>query len=414
MHIVFVALEPPYPPDDGGRIRTWNLLSAASREHQVTLLAFARREADELGCEPLRQVCCEVHLVPWPKVGRPTPAERARLLARRLPVASRVTQSPEMSGALRRLLQTQAVDLVHIDHLLLTPFVRDLDRCAKVMNHSDVEETQQRRLLWNDSQRFSAYWWLKWLEHLLWRSFEIRSLAWFHTHLAVSEKDASHFRRHARGIPVVLVPNGVDTGSFQPSTRTGTAPVLVYVGRMDYRPNVDAVLWFCHRILPSIVSAIPEARLLVVGRDPPEEVRRLATAGPVTVTGTVADVRTYYQQAAVAVVPLRAGGGTRLKILEAMAAGVPVVSTTIGCEGLDVLPGRDLLVADQAQAFAARTVQLLNDEQARAALARSARELVVRHYAWSRVAERLLEAYELAKRVHSRMRGERPPGAALT
>ncbi len=412
MRVVYLALQAPYPPNDGGRIRTWNLLQAAGRAHDVTFLAFARRDTGDSDLEQLRAICRDVRVVPWPEVPQPTLSERARLLSQRMPMAARLARSSDMDRALASALQARDVDLIHVDHLYLAPYAC-VCACARIMNHSDVEAAQQRRLLWTDSKRFSAYWWLKWQEHLLWRSFEIRSLSWFDAHIAVSGKDASYFRRHARGLPVHVVPNGVDVAGIRFSPATRRAHVLLFVGRMDYGPNVDAVLWFCRQVFPSISSAVPDTRLLIVGRDPPDEVLRLGNDGRVTVTGTVADVQPYYREAAVAVAPLRAGGGTRLKILEAMAAGVPVISTSVGCEGLDVAPGRHLLVADSAQAFAAQTIHLLNNAPERERLASSARSLVEREFTWTGAGESLLSAYRLAYERHSKGRRPRAPRAVV-
>lgn len=396
MRVIFLALEPPYPANDGGRIRTYNLLSAAARDHAVTFVSFQPAGADENQYRPIRDLCCAFHLLPRPMVGRPTSTERMRLLTARLPVASRLYDSAAMLCLLEKLTEAEPYDLVHIDHLFLARYANQFSGQARVLNHSDVEVRQQRRLLRNDRQRFTAYWALKWLEHLMWRSFETRCLAWFHAHLAVSDTEAAYFRRYAGDVPVVVVPNGVDTSRIQPNRRPADRPMMLYTGRMDYRPNSDAAVWFCRSILPAILAEVPDAHLMVVGREPADEVRALAALPAVTVTGTVPDVRPYYEQAAVAVVPLRAGGGTRLKILEAMAAGVPVVSTSIGCEGLDVEPGRHLLVADDEQGFARETIRLLKDAPTGRALSARARELAVARYDWESVGQRLLSAYQLA------------------
>jgi len=166
----------------------------------------------------------------------------------------------------------------------------------------------------------------------------------------------------------------------------------LFIGNMEYRPNIDAVLYFCEQILPLIKTEIPQAELYIVGLNPGPEV--LALAGPgVYVTGPVADVRPYYSQCAACIVPLRAGGGTRLKILESMSLGRPVVSTSIGCEGLDVQNGEHLFIADTPQDFASKVLQLLGDENTRNHIVRRGRELVEQQYDWDVLARQLLTSY---------------------
>jgi glycosyltransferase involved in cell wall biosynthesis len=167
----------------------------------------------------------------------------------------------------------------------------------------------------------------------------------------------------------------------------------MFIGNMGYPPCVDAVLYFCSEILPLIRQAIEPIELWIVGADPRPEVLRL-NGSDVRVTGRVEDVVPYYQQSTVCVVPLRAGGGTRLKILEAMALGRPVVSTTIGCEGLDVVDGEHLYIADTPEEFAEKTVRLLRNRQSYQHIRANGRQLVEARYSWDRIAERLMDVYE--------------------
>jgi glycosyltransferase involved in cell wall biosynthesis len=184
--------------------------------------------------------------------------------------------------------------------------------------------------------------------------------------------------------------------SGQPPEPPPSKPVVLYTGSMDYPPNADAVTWFARAIWPAIQGQHPAARFLIVGRNPGSEVQALTTIPGISVTGTVPDVRPYFEQAKVYVVPLRSGSGTRLKILEAMAMGLPIVSTTLGFEGLDVRPGRDLLVADEPASFASAVVGLLADREARARLGIEARQTAEQRYSWDAVVRQQERAYELA------------------
>ncbi|MBI3287335.1 MAG: glycosyltransferase, partial [Chloroflexi bacterium] len=168
---------------------------------------------------------------------------------------------------------------------------------------------------------------------------------------------------------------------------------LVFTGKMDFRPNVDGVLWFFERVWPRVREQLPEARFVVVGRNPSPRLRALRVDPRAVVTGTVPDVRPYLRQAQLYVVPLRMGGGTRLKVLEAMAMGKPIVSTSLGCEGIDLIPGRELIVADRAEDFSQWVIDLWQDEWRRRELARRARQLVEERYDWRGIAPRLEAAY---------------------
>lgn len=408
MNILFVAQELPYPLNDGGRIRTYSLIKHLAQEHAVTLVAFETDQTDPGARGPLQELCEAIHILPLPDVDRPSLAERLRDLVRRCPTAMRDYQSQEMSNCLEGLIRHGSFDVLHVDQIYLAPYARRVTGVPRVMNHNDVEARLQRRLLLRDYSWSNLYWYLRWLEHWQWRSFETNCLKWFEAHFAVSEGDAAYFRRHAGDVPVTVVPNGVDIQYFQPEPRVDAGPVMMYVGSMDYQANIDAVLWFCEHVLPLVSAAIPEVCFQVVGRDPPAQIRQLGDSPAIDVTGTVPDVRPYYRQARVLVVPLRIGGGTRLKILEAMAMGVPIVSTSVGCEGLDLVAGRDLYVADDPQELADKAIRLLRDRETRQQMVRSGREIVELKYAWDAVGGELLRTYQIAA---ERKRGNSTRGA---
>ena len=239
------------------------------------------------------------------------------------------------------------------------------------------------------------------------RRYEARVCRAFDRVVAVSPADAQALQRLVPGLEVTVVLNGVDTECYNDQflmtndqARIGHWDLvighwsLVFTGKMDFRPNVDAVLWFCQEILPSIRRERPSVRFTIVGRDPHPRVLALARDPQVTVTGYVEDVRPYIAGAAVYVVPLRMGGGTRLKVLEAMAMGQAIVSTTLGCEGVVLTPGREAALADTAQEFAWRVVELLGDEGRRRSMGQQARRLVEARYDWRAIVPRLEQVYE--------------------
>jgi glycosyltransferase involved in cell wall biosynthesis len=228
------------------------------------------------------------------------------------------------------------------------------------------------------------------------RRFEGQVLRRFDHILAVSETDRETLVRLyplARALPISVIPTGVDTEYFVPAGHAVAGPPnLVFTGSMDWLPNVDGVRFFCRDILPSIREVAPDTTFTIVGRSPTADVRRLGDEPGVEVTGRVDDIRPFLDRATVYVVPLRIGGGTRLKIFEAMSAGKAVVSTTIGAEGLPVENGRHVLLADTPETFAATVVDLVRDAAARHELERNARALVTERYDWSAAATHLERA----------------------
>jgi glycosyltransferase involved in cell wall biosynthesis len=225
--------------------------------------------------------------------------------------------------------------------------------------------------------------------------YEGQALQRFDALLAVSDTDRETFTRLYPGMqrgPIHVVRTGVDTEYFSPDSSSEGGADLVFTGSMDWLPNEDGMVWFCREVLPLVRRQVPAVRLSIVGRAPTPAVVRLAADAGVHVTGRVDDVRPYMRAAALYVVPLRIGGGTRLKIFEAMAMGQAVVSTTVGAEGLAVTHGRDVLLADGAPDFARAIVQLLSNIDQRRQLGRAARALVVEHFDWSTVARDLESA----------------------
>ncbi|MEQ1793471.1 MAG: glycosyltransferase, partial [Nitrospira sp.] len=220
----------------------------------------------------------------------------------------------------------------------------------------------------------------------------------------VSQPDEKTLLERVPGLRTAIVPNGVDVEYFTP-THGKDAPALIYTGGMNMFANRDAVMFFLDEIWPLIRKQVPDVRFFAVGQDPPKELLDMAVRDPqITVTGYVTDVRPLVSEASVYVVPLRVGGGTRLKVLDAMAMGKAMVSTSIGCEGLAVHPDEHLLVADTPEQFANKTVLLLGDKNCRLALGRAARELVERRYSWRTIGGQLLDAYRIAIEQRGRKR----------
>ncbi|MCX2726416.1 glycosyltransferase family 4 protein [Thermomicrobium sp. 4228-Ro] len=395
MRILVISPLLPIPPYTGGALRIAYLVRALAREHEVTLVAAAPRgTAIGRACEALAPVTVKVVRAGWVP-GEP-PSWSKRWLQVRSLFTRQSAQYWTFTRALQRAVQPEDLavyDVVQVEYsvLGLLPIAEQL---PLVLDAHNVEY----RVLLRTAAHVSPWrrTWLRWEARRLRRDEET---AWRHATfcLATSQVDAEEIARTSQR-PVVVVPNGVDVDRFPfPDVDSAEPDHVVFVGTYRYFPNVDAVHWFVREIWPRIRAARPAARCSLVGMDPPASVCSLADVPGVDVVGTVPDVQPWLARATVVVVPLRSGSGTRLKILEAFAAGRPVVSTRIGAEGLAVEHGIHLLLADDPVSFAEAVIQLLADREQRWSLARAARELVEREYAWPRVGEKLLAVYrELA------------------
>lgn len=394
------------PLDKGGKLRTWHLMRHLARRHAITYLSFADPDENSVHLDGMRQVA--EHVV---TVLRSDPAKGsvqfyadvARYVLHPVPYAVAKYHSREYANHLRALLQEEIFDLVVAD--FLPPVVNMPDRlpCPSVLFTHNVEAEIWRRHFETARQPLKRA-----LLHGQWSrmlAFEHKALDHFDLVLTVSEKDRETFQKlyPSPDRRYYVVPTGVDTEYFSPGLpgpetqhRGGShvAPAhiarddrrLVFTGSMDWLPNEDGMLHFCHEILPLIRREEPDVTLSIVGRAPTPAIMRLGDMPGVEVTGRVDDVRPYIEQSSVYVVPLRIGGGTRLKIFEAMSMGRAVVSTTIGAEGLPVTPGRDIAIADSPAAFGQAVVQLLRDDVERRRLEDAARRLVVERYDWAVVA----------------------------
>jgi polysaccharide biosynthesis protein PslH len=388
MRILWLNANLLLPLDKGGKIRTWHLMRHLARRHEVTYLTFAGDVEAEAHRPAMREVCSELVNVPWRDAAKGSLrfyAGVASHLVDPLPYAVAKYRSAAYRRALDAQLEQGSFDRIVCDFLVPAVNLRGTLPCPSILFTHNVEAEIWRRHAENARGLLS-----KGLYARQWRRmlrFEGRTLGRFDRILAVSDADAETFRQLYASqvrVPIDVVPTGVDTSYFTPTPEAFLRPKhLAFVGSMDWMPNEDAVLFFCREILPRIRRVEPDVTLSIVGRSPTPAVRRLAQEAGVDVTGTVDDVRQHLGTACATIVPLRVGGGTRLKIFEAMAAGKAVVSTTIGAEGLPTESGRHLLIGDGAEAFAGAVLQVLRDPDLRRRLEREARTLVTRHYDWA-------------------------------
>lgn len=387
MRVLWVKMGGLWPLNTGGRQRTFQILSELSQRHRVTVVT-----TDGPGDDPDRLAreldrCERVVSIPYsvPKV----PSGRfVRALARswlsRYPVDLWKWRVAAVSRFVNARLSAGDVDVVVADFLFAMPNMPAARRVPLVFFAHNVEH-----LIWQRLCEVEPRLWRRLLLAIEWRKLrrcEFAACRHADLTLAVSPEDRDRLAAGAPGARVVAVPTGVDTSFFRPAGTPEVPGRLVFSGSMDWYPNEDAVVYFTQTILPLIRLARPDVSFTIVGRNPSAAVRALADVPGVHVTGTIDDVRPDIDAAALYIVPLRVGGGTRLKIFEALAMAKAVLSTTIGAEGLGLVPGAHVAIADDPDAFAQQAIALLNDPAGRLRLGAEGRRLVEERYGWSQVA----------------------------
>lgn len=393
MHILWVKTELLHPVDKGGRIRSYHMLRALRKRHHITYLALTTDRVEPLAVAQATEYCHRLIQVPFREAPRRSPRfwlELLSNLASPLPYAIAKYRSPAMRHEIERVVRDSSPDLLVCDFLAPSQNVPDNLPLRTVLFQHNVEAAIWARHASVQANPVArAYFRSQWRRM---ESLESRECRRFDHVVAVSAADAMAMTRDYGVASVSDVPTGVDTEFFRPSGTITREPFdLVFTGSMDWMPNEDGIRWFIESVLPRIHQRLPQVTLTVVGRNPPSAIRLLAERDArVRITGTVPDVRPFLERAAMSIVPLRVGGGTRLKIFEAMAMERPVVSTTIGAEGLDVENGRHVVLADEANAFADAVVGLLSDPARAGSLGQAGAAHVREHYGWERAAEAFL------------------------
>jgi len=425
MKILFVVPDCPYPPDKGTALRNFHLIKGLAARHEIHLLGFSHGEKEPVWPAELRRYCQRIEFVPAPT--RTTWRRLMTILFSPLPDMAWRLPSLAMEEKLRLLLALENYDLVQIEgielgrYLLLikghlpgdqglTVSSGDRSHVASgryrvVFDDHNAEYLLQKRAFEID-RHYPRKWIRAFYSLVQWQKLRrYEQLVCRHADqvVAVSEADRVALQSLSPGLEVAVVPNGVDCEKFSPALASQTLPPLptdtrrlaslVFTGTMDFRPNIDAVTWFCSEVLPLIQRELFHVHVCIVGKSPAAEVRALADNPAVTVTGYVEDIRPYVLGSKIYIVPLRMGSGTKLKVLQAMAMGIPVVSTSLGIEGIRVTPGEEILVGDTPEEFARQVIALLNDEGKRTAMARRAREVVVQQYDWQQLIPRLEAVY---------------------
>ena len=389
------------PLDKGGKLRTWHVMRHLAKRHEITWLSYADPGGNQADVTGMAEVAAHVHTVPRRSAAKGTPRfmiEAASHLCHPLPYAVGAYASHAYRQRVSRLLEEGGFDLVVCDFLPPVASLPARVPCPAVLFTHNVEAE-----IWRRHMETAVSWWKRALMRQQWRRmlrFERAAVRRFDVVLAVSETDSGTLRQLYGPLrrSVHVIPTGVDTTYFAPQATAERPSHLVFTGSMDWLPNEDGMLFFVRDVLPLIREQEPAVTLSIIGRAPTPAVARLAADAGIEVTGRVDDVRPHVAAGAVYIVPLRIGGGTRLKIFEAMAMGKAVVSTTIGAEGLPVRDGEHVRIADEPRAFADAVLHLVRDRGERARIGAAARQLVAGHYDWSAAAREFERALDYAVR----------------
>ncbi|CAL95886.1 TIGR03087 family PEP-CTERM/XrtA system glycosyltransferase [Azoarcus olearius] len=384
MKILYVCHRFPFPPKRGGKIRPFNMIRHLSQQHQVTVCSLARSEAEAEEGRGIAPHCAGYEM------GRVSnPVQVIRMVARLptpVPSSMGFFYSPDLARRIKALIAREAFDLIFVHCSSVAQYVADVRGIPKILDFGDM-----------DSQKWLEYVHYKpfplkfgyWLEGIKMEREEKRLAARFDLCTATTRAEWETLEAYGTGVSTDWFPNGVDAEYFKPDGGGYDEDTISFIGRMDYYPNQEAMFRFCDTVWPLLRERRPGMKLLIVGADPSPAVAKLGELPGVTVTGSVPDVRPYVLRSAAMVAPLAIARGTQNKILEAMAMGVPVISSRIAAGGVDALEGEHLLVADTPVEYAEAILRVLQAPAERERLARAGRARMLSHHAWPRSMERL-------------------------
>ncbi len=395
MRILQLSGQFPYPPVEGGKIAIFNLIRYLSlRGHKIVLLSIVSPQKEGIGrnvqalkkwCDP-RIVYHRTETNLWGLFVN---------LFFGIPYTISKYHSSKVKDALRQILSKEKFDIIHIESLHLAyygEFIKHEFELPVVLREQNVQATIMERYYQNESNPLIMLY-----AYLQWRKvyrYEAKVCEIFDRCLMITREDKERIERMNPKVKTCLTPAGVDTSYFHPLKIKEEPGSLIFVGDLKWLPNVDGMFWFYNRIWPRMKKTFPQIKSYVVGRRPPQKIRKLSEKDQnIIVTGFVKDVRPYVAKCSVYIVPLRIGGGMRLKILEAMAMERPVVATSVGAEGIMATHGENIIIADSEADFAEWVIELLKDTNLRRRLAHGGKRLVEQEYRWESIVEKLEKEY---------------------
>lgn len=390
VRILVLTSRLPYPPYRGDKLKIYNLIRQLSRNHEITLLSFIQDRSEERWIPELKRYCRKVEVVHLPAAASLWNCVKA--IPKKIPFQVAYFESQEMVRKLGEIEASVRPDILHTHLIRMARYTAGLPRSGRVLDLTDAVSLYLERFMKterNPVKRTALR-----IEFGRMLRFE-PVIARFDRALVCSSVDREALNRNVPDARISIMENGVDLDQFGGPGGGGTAEPyrIIYTGNMSYYPNADGAQFLVKEILPAIKKVVPEATVYLVGQNPPRSVRALAGDG-VVVTGFVPDIRAEYLKSAVAVSPVRFGAGTLNKILEPIALGIPVVTTSTGVAGLGLNPGEDILVADDSEGFARHVAALLTNPPLRASLTAGATEKVRSRFGWDQIARTLENVYE--------------------
>lgn len=389
MNLLLLTPQLPYPPHQGTSLRNFHIIRGLADHHAITLLSFLEdnQSADPQANAPLFELCRQIVTTPVPQ--RSKGKRLGQMVGTRRPDMEHRLNSPAFAARLKELLTAVSFDVVQVEGIELARYitiVRAVSPQSKVVfdDHNAETELQRRNMQTDlaDTRRWpaAAY---SWVQMRRLARFEAWACRAADAVTAVSDTDALHLQALAPRLPmpITVIPNSIDVAQYQLDPKDARPFDIVFSGKMDYRPNVDAVLWFADEVWPQVAAQRPSTTWAIVGQKPHDRLERLRGLPGVTLTGWVRRVQPYLAGARVVVMPFRVGSGTRLKLIEAMAAGKPIVSTAVGAEGFPVRHGREIWLADTAQELGTAVLHLLTHPDECARLGAAAQQFA-RQYDW--------------------------------
>ena len=380
--ILVLAGRLPYPLNDGWKIRTYFLLKALSEtDAEVDLLAFGQPDKD---CSELKEFCREVVTVP--RDNSYSPIDLCKGIFSKTPFTVLNYADKKYETEFDRMLAENNYDYIQVEDIVLAQYVMNNYKTKKVLDMHNIESDLLRRYAERENNFFKVVYAKITASKL--EQYEMEAVKAFDGVLICSTKEKIELERKGVKTAIEIVPNGVDCNFYSSVSAKSKEQALVFVGSMDYHANISGIEFFAFEVLPLIRKKCPELSVYVVGKNPPEHIRKLSD-DKFIVTGKVPDVRSYVEKGLLTIVPLLVGGGTRLKILESMAAGRAIISTSLGAEGIDITHKDNIIIADSAEDFANEVVKLVADSAGRDALRDRAKEFVIGKYDWPIIGRKL-------------------------
>lgn len=388
MKILYLSLRFPYPPFSGDKLRTFNVLKNLSERHSIHFISFALSPSDKNFTDKIAKYCDKVEVVNFSNLRAYINCLLYSSFSE--PFQVNYWHSGEMQRKIDEAIDKNDFDLIHVQFFRMAQYVTKYKNIPKLLDSCDSYALNLGRRVKLDK---GLSWPLLVIETNRVKVYEVEIAKHFDSVTMVSPLDMNCLRSVDPNIPLSVVPMGVDLDYYQPNDEE-YEPNLLFTGTIKYFPNRDAILYFYNEIFPIIKNAVPDVKFYVVGNLPPKNIIKLEANGDIIVTGRVEDVRPYFHKSAVFVCPLRSGSGMQAKILESMAMGVPVVTSSMGIQALEASVGKDILVADDPKKFAESVINLLKDKDLRNNISNNGRKLVEEKYGWKSIVDRFNKIYE--------------------